>query len=761
MKKHIAITLIVLSGFMTFCSKNPGKQEPLPVIPAPAQMTMGKGHFELSAETRINVNDNDLFVNEVSELQYLLKETLGQNLPEGKGNNVIEIQVSDRALDPEAYELVITELTIKLSATGPAGIFYGIQTLRQIIQKETGSGNIVRSVNLPVMSIYDAPSYEWRGLNLDVSRHFFSADYLKKCIDRLALYKFNRLHLHLTDDQGWRVEIRKYPLLTSAGAWRTFNRLDSMCIKRAEENPDFNLDPQHIITKDGKQLYGGYYTRDQLLDLVSYARAKHVEIIPEIDMPGHMMAAISAYPYLSCSNKPEHGELFSSPLCAGKEEVYSFVEDILTEILEIFPSRYIHIGADEVDKKFWASSTDCIQFMKKNGLSDVNELQSYFVQRVQKFLESKGRETIAWDEALEGGVNPDINIMYWRTWVASVPEKAVSNGNRVINAQGDPLYFAGEGNALFNVYHFNVVRKTIPEGKANLIKGAHASVWAEMVPSEKVADSRIFPRLIALSEAVWSPDSVKDWDSFKYRLNKHLPQLTRMGINYKYNPSSALIPITQVDTIEKRIGITFDSEKYRPEIFYTTDGTEPYSGSAPYNGTFYVSGSSTIRAAIFLNGKSQEPELTLLADYHKAIGKKVSYHKMWNLSYPAGDAGTLTDGYRGGQSYNDGRWQGFTTDMDVTVDMGRETGLNSFSATFMQITGPGVFMPDDVEVSVSADRSSFERILTVKNDIPGSDKRLLFKTFSGSLNGITCRYIRITAHNKAGHFIFTDEIVIN
>jgi hexosaminidase len=702
-----------------------------------------------------------MFSNEVSELQALLNETLGQNLPEGNGNNTIEINVSEKTLKPEGYELQVTAKKIILSAADPAGMFYAIQTLRQMIMKSTVTGKTVSSVSLPVVNISDSPAFEWRGLNLDVSRHFFSADYLKKCIDRLALYKFNRLHLHLTDDQGWRVEIKKYPLLTSTGAWRTFNRLDSMCMRRAKENPDFNLDPQHIIIKDGKQLYGGFYTQEQLRDLVSYARSKHVEIIPEIDMPGHMMAAISAYPYLSCSGRPEHGELFSSPLCAGKEEVYSFVEDILTEVIDLFPSRYIHIGADEVDKKFWASSPECREFMKKNGIRDMDELQSYFVQRVQKFLSSKGRETIAWDEALAGGIDPDINIMYWRTWVASVPEKAVANGNNVINSQGDPLYFSGEGNALYNVYHFDVVRKTIPADKAHLIKGAHASVWTEMVPSEKVADSHIFPRIIALSEAVWSHDSVKNWDSFKYRLNDQLARLDEMGINYRYNPSFAIIPITQVDTIEKRIGITFDSEKYRPEIFYTTDGTEPTAHSSLYKGTFYITGSSVIRAAIFADGRMQEPVLTLPADYHKAIGKKVTYHKLWNLSYPAGDAGSLTDGYRGGQSYNDGHWQGFTTDMDVTVDMAKATILNSFSATFMQITGPGVFMPDDVEVSVSADGTSFEKILTLPNDVPGSENKLVFKAFTGSIGGITSRYVRVTAHNKSGHFIFTDEIIIN
>jgi hexosaminidase len=760
MKKSIP-AFILLIGFLACSTDSSERRGQLSIIPYPARIQEGEGHFELSAKTRIIINDNGEYANEVNELQTMLKKVLGQSLSQGKGKDIIEIKVSAKKLKPEAYELEITGKKITLLSSDPAGMFYAIQTLRQLLLTKIESGKTIRSVILPALSISDSPAFGWRGLNLDVSRHFFSVGYLKKCIDRLALYKFNRLHLHLTDDQGWRIVIKKYPLLTSTGAWRTFNRQDSLCMKRARENPDFNLDPQHIIIKDGKQLYGGSYTQDQIRDLVNYAHSKHVEIIPEIDMPGHMMAAIIAYPYLSCSGRAEKGDLFSSPLCAGKEEVYTFVEDVLTEILDLFPSRYIHIGADEVDKQFWTDSPVCKKFMKKEGIRDVDELQNYFVQRIQKFLAEKGRETIAWDEALTGGINPEVNIMYWRTWVASVPEKAVANGNKVINAQGDPLYFAGEGNSLYNIYHFNVIRNTIPADKAHLILGAHASIWTEFVPSEKIADSRMFPRMIALSEAVWSPDSIHDWDSFKYRLNHQLPQLTLMGINYKYNPSFALIPVTQVDTVEKRIGISFDSEKYHPDIFYTTDGTMPTTQSTPYKGTFYVTGSKVIRAAIFTDGKPQEPVLTLRADYHKAIGKKVIYHKLWNLSYPAGDAGALTDGYRGGSSYNDGHWQGFTTDLDVTVDMGKPSELNRFSATFMQITGPGVFMPDGVEVSLSNDGAHFEKILTVDNDIPRNDPRLLFKDFSGSLGGKTARYIRVVAHNNSRDFIFTDEIVIN
>ena len=751
-------TLIVLLSACGFSEKS--HQETLSLIPYPVSLQKQKGQFELSSKTQLVVDDNGLFASEVAEFQILMIKVLGQNLSLENGTNKLLVKISDKDLPLEGYKLEITKEQITLSAKDGAGMYYALQTLRQLLPADIESEKTHKTINLPALSIYDYPAYYWRGMNLDVSRHFFSIEYLKKHIDRLSLYKFNKLHLHLTDDQGWRIEIKKYPKLTEEGAWRIFNNQDSICMELAKTDPDYNFDEQHIITKNGQQLYGGFYSQEQIRDLVQYAQSKHIELIPEIDMPGHMMAVTNSYPHLSSTGTSGWGNLFSYPLCAGSEEVYEFLEDILSEVAELFPSKYIHIGADEVDKRFWEESPKCQAFMKKNGLKNVDELQSYFVHRIQKILASKGKETIVWDEALEGGLNPDVHVMYWRTWIAEVPEKAVKNGNRVINAQGDPLYLSRR-NSMYNIYHFDVVRKTIPEELSSLMLGAHASVWAETVPSEKVADTRMFPQLIALSEAVWSPKINRDWDSFKLRLNNQLQRMTYLGVNYKYNPSSALIPIMEVDTVSKQIAITFDSEKYRPKIFYTTDGSVPTTKSNQYTGTFYVKGSNDIRAAIFVDNKMQEPVLSLAADYHKAIGKKVTYQKTWNLSYPAGDAGTLTDGYRGGTSYNDGYWQGFTSNLDVTIDMGKLTELNDFSAVFMQAAGPGVFMPDSVVVSLSDDGVQFEKAVSIKNDVPKEILEQTFKKFSGSLDKKTARYVHVVAHNPNGDFIFTDEIIIN
>ena len=754
MKKALLLAFVIAS----FASCNPSGQEQteqINLIPMPADIDLGRGSFELSARTGLVRSDGGELDNEVAELQALVKKATGGELQSGEGKNTISMELSPEVSTPEGYELEITRKRITIRAADAAGVFYAVQTIRQLLPAEVESGGAVQSVSLPALRISDRPEYHWRGMNFDVSRHFFPLEYMKKHIDRIALYKFNKLHLHLTDDQGWRIEIKKYPALTEVGAWRPFRGADSTRIDRVRSRPESDYDPGLVVTRNGERVYGGYYSQEEIKELVEYAASKHVELIPEIDMPGHMMAAIRAFPRLSSNKQAGWGGLFTYPLDAGSEEVYTFVENVLAEVAELFPSKYVHIGADEVDKRFWEESPSTRAFMRKQGLEDTDALQSYFVRRVQRFLASKGKETIAWDEALEGGIDPAVNIMYWRTWVANVPEKAVANGNKVINAQGDPLY----GRSLYKIYHFDVVRKTIPANKAHLILGAHASLWAEGTTSSKLADARWWPSLMALSEAVWSPEG-RDWDGFKFRLQEQLPRLDAMGVNYVYNPSNTLTPIMEVNKEEKYFAIAFDSEKYRPEIRYTLDGSTPDASSTLYEGTFRISGSADIRAAILEDGKVMEPVLALPVDYHKAIGKTVVYSRLWNLSYPGGDAGTFTDGYRGGSSYGDGFWQGFTTDIDVTIDMGEVAPLNTFLATFMQVTGPGVYMPRDVVVSLSEDGKTFEEALVVKNDVPESESRMTLKEFAGSLGGKSARYVRVVAHNSRG-FIFTDEMIVN
>lgn len=412
----------------------------------------------------------------------------------------------------------------------------------------------------------------------------------------MALYKMNKLHLHLTDDQGWRIEIKKYPELTQNGAWRTFNNQDTVCMTMAKDNPDMNIDSRYIINKDGKQLYGGYYTQDQLKDLIDYATKHHVEIIPEIDMPGHMLAAIHAYPYLTDMKNAGWGKLFSTPLNPCKDEVYTFVENVLSEIISLFPSSYIHIGADEVDKTAWSHSDLCKSFMKEKGIKDYEELQTYFVHKVANYIQSKGKKVITWDDAIDGELDPSINVMYWRGWVRTSLPKAAQNGNPVIMSPTNPLYFdyIPDRSSLRAVYDMNVVDKSFTAGKENLVKGAQANLWTEKVPSEQRADFMMFPRLIALAERLWTNKDL--YDDFYQRLLANFNRLGALNVHYRLPDLSgfALESVFVKETM-------FDVENPLPgmSVHYTMDGSIPTINSPKLKTALKIDKPLEVKFALF------------------------------------------------------------------------------------------------------------------------------------------------------------------
>ncbi|MBN3582485.1 family 20 glycosylhydrolase [Algoriphagus aestuarii] len=741
-------------------SCNTPQQKEISLVPMPVEMNLKSGEFILSSRTQLLSNSSDGFIQEVEFFQELMHGQLGLTLSENEGENQIEIIKNDRISGSEAYQLSIDSDRIRLEASDSKGIFYGMITLEQLIVSNSEKDEISGEFTLPALEIKDKPIYEWRGMHLDVSRHFFSIDYLKRYVDLLALYKINKLHLHLTDDQGWRIEIKKYPELTESGAWREFNQQDSICIERSKEDPRFAIDPAHIYEKDGKTIYGGYYTQEELKEFVGFAETRHVEIIPEIDMPGHMMAAIDIFPELTCNGESAWGDVFSTPLCPINEEVYTFVENVLAEVIDIFPSKYIHIGADEVDKSDWKKSAAVTQFMQKEGIEDYEALQSYFVNRVTDYLKNQEKEVVVWDDALAGGIPSDLKVMYWRNWVANVPEKTVANENELIISAGNPFYFSSPKTKLFNIYTKELIGSKFPEDKKNLIKGMQACLWTETIPSEALADAKLFPNVLVLAERAWSEESRQDWDSFKKRLKPQLDHLSKLGVKYEFTPSNELVPFMNVDLEKSSIGIRFETDLIDPVIYYTTDGSIPTTDSKPYQGEFYVEGSAAIVAAVFDENGAQEPYLRKDVDFHKAIGKPVIYEKPWNPSYAAGDAGTMTDGYRGGDSYSDGYWQGFTSDFLVTVDMEEVVELNSFSAKFMQLKGPGVFLPGSVEVWLSEDGENFDQVLNLKNDISPEEEKLTIKDFEGSLEGKSARYIKVKASNAQHGFMFVDELVV-
>lgn len=591
--RNIIFILLYMGGVLLHAQNIPNNE--LAIIPYPNQFSKGNGEFILNSSTKIVVHNAD-FEKEADYLQSLIRNEIGSNISIAKNgtDNVIVIELNNQLADTESYNLEIVPQRITIEAGNSHGAFNAIQTIKQLFYI-TGFED-KKTIKIPTLKIQDKPAYSWRGVHLDVSRHFFNIDYLKKHIDRLAFYKFNKLHLHLTDDQGWRIEIKQYPKLTDEGAWRTYNKWDSICIDKSKDDPNFKIDPRYIYQKDGKDIYGGFYTQEEMKDLIRYAAERHIEIIPEVDMPGHMMAAIKAYPSL-VDGGAGWGELFSTPICPCKDDVFTFCKNVLSEIITLFPSKYIHIGADEVDKKTWENSSICTEFMKKYNIENVDKLQSYFVHEMQKYVESQGKTLIGWDEVLDGGIDKNVTVMYWRGWVGDSPRKAVKGGNKVIMTPTNPLYFdaAHNSTSITNVYHMDIIYKNVPKDKKHLILGAQANVWTETIPTEQQAEFQMYPRMIALAERVWT-DNTTRFEDFSGRLLKHYPVMDKMEINYRL-PDIEALALENVYVDEAKFMLK--SPLPQMKVHYTLDGSIPEITSPTLSKPITISQPETMKVALF------------------------------------------------------------------------------------------------------------------------------------------------------------------
>jgi hexosaminidase len=617
------------------------------IIPYPASLIAGQGVFTITSATHIDAPQGK-FGNEVAQLNQLIKRGLGVALKAGSGAKAFKLHY-DESLPTEGYRLNIAVNEVVMTARTPAGMFRAVETIRQLlpVSLENSSAHL-KSLTLPVLSITDQPEFAWRGMHLDVSRHFFSIAYLHKFIDLMALYKMNKFHLHLTDDQGWRIEIKKYPLLTQQGAWRTFNNQDSACMKKAKENPDFEIDKSHIVKKDGKTLYGGFYTQAQLKELVAYAASKHIEIIPEIDMPGHMMAAINSYPFLTCNGENKFGELFSKPVCPCNEGTYQFAQNIFDEIMQIFPSQYIHIGGDEVDRTDWAKSAECKAMMEREGIKDLAGLHSYFINRMEKYFNSKGKRLIGWDEVIEGGISPTATIMYWRTWVPDAPVKAAKNGNSVIMTPGEPLYFDNPADqySIYKVYHFNPVPAMLNKEEAKAIIGAQANIWSEAIPTESRADYMFMLRMTALAERLWN-GKAENYDSYLERLTAQYKRLDALKVHYRLPDIPGIV--TENVFTDKAV-LSIKKPMADMTIRYTTDGSLPEAKSTLLAKPLTITQAKTIKLAAFtpsgsigdiytLNYKKQE--LAPAAKSSTKPGLNCDYYKTYFKQTSLIDAGKI------------------------------------------------------------------------------------------------------------------------
>lgn len=444
--------------------------------------------------------------------------------------------IQDNTLKHEAYSILINSDGILLKAGDDAGAYYAVQSLKQYLWSISG-GVKQASLDLHFLTITDEPKYSWRSFHLDVSRHMFTKAYLMKIIDWLAYYKYNKFHLHLTDDQGWRIESKAFPLLNSVGSWRNLDSNDSIWSSGSGDT-NYAINPQFLKKVNGRTIYGGYYTQDDITEIVAYAKNHFIEIIPEIDVPGHMTAAIEAYPELSCNGATGMNGSYSYPICPCSQNVYDFVYQIWDEVTPLFPSKYVHIGADEVVKTAWGTSPDCKNFMNSNGIKDTTALQSFFVKSLQTHLEEKGKTVVAWDDvSVEPNTGSTLNfdsklkIMYWRNWITNAPAVAAANGNDIIYTNWDMFYLSSENSQtqLLKLLEYDITT-AYPMDVSSKVIGFQGCVWTERIPSEKVLESLIFPRIQALSEVNWS--AFKNLYSFNTRLEPHKKYLKSLGVNW-------------------------------------------------------------------------------------------------------------------------------------------------------------------------------------------------------------------------------------
>lgn len=660
------------------------------VIPVPLKMEQGMGSFLLSEKTKLYTNlqggEAELWENYLKALPVQLKEA---RMKDRKQMLFLLITPKTPQLpSPESYTLSVTPQQIEIRATSGAGLFYGMQTLLQLMQPAgTGSYSVVS------VEIEDTPRFAYRGLMLDVSRHFSTKEFIKKQIDALAYYKINRLHLHLTDAAGWRLEIKKYPLLTDFAAWRT--------------DPTWKKwwnGGRKYLRYDEPGASGGYYTQDDIREILEYARQHYITVIPEIEMPSHSEEVLAAYPQLSCSGEPYK----NSDFCVGNEETFTFLENVLTEVMELFPSEYIHVGGDEAGKSAWKTCPKCQKRMKDEHLANVDELQSYLIHRIEKFLNNHGRRLLGWDEILQGGIAPNATVMSWRGEEGGIA--AVTSGHHAIMTPGAYCYLDSYQDAPYSqpeaiggylplkkVYAYDPVPASLTAEQAKLVYGVQGNLWVEYIPTPEHVEYMIYPRMLALAEVAWSAPERKSWPDFHTRALSAVADLQKKG----YHP--------------------FDLSK---EIGSRPESLQPVS--------------------------------------HLALGKKVTYNSSYSPHYPAQGNTALTDGIRGDWTYGDGSWQGFISDnrLDVTIDMEKETPIHSITAAFMQVVGAEVFLPETVIISISDDGINFTELQKQHFEVSKETPiRFTDISWQGEAKG---RYVRYQAQagSEFGGWIFTDEIIV-
>lgn len=744
------------------------------IIPRPQQVNVSNdAPFTLSAKTVISLgtNSQDMKRNANMLASYIEQATgIRPAIGKSKNGTAIVLTIDKTIANAEGYKLDADAKQIRIAGASAAGVFYGIQTLRKSLPHVNGKAS---KVSIPAVHIADAPRFAYRGTHLDVSRHFVTADSVRQFIDMLALHNINRFHWHLTDDQGWRIEIKKYPLLTQIGS------------KRAQTVIGHNSGKY-----DGKP-YSGFYTQKQIRDIVKYAADRYITIVPEIDLPGHMQAALAAYPDMGCTGGPyevwQKWGVSDNVLCAGNDKTLTFIDNVLKEITKLFPSKYIHVGGDECPKTQWQKCPKCQARIKalnleaKDGHSAEERLQSYIITHASNYLKSLGRNTIGWDEILEGGLAEGATVMSWRGESGGIA--AAKQHHDVVMTPNSYLYFdyyqsldkANEPLAiggylpLETVYSYEPMPKELTADEARHIIGVQANIWTEYMPTFKQMQYMALPRLAALSEVQWSQPALKDYTSFTNRLTEFTHLYDRLGYNYAKHLYNVAI---HVDSDNKwREILIHMTTAGKAEIRYTLDGTEPTVNSTLYTGAIVLQKSAKIRAAAFRDGKRSSVTSQDIS-FNKATACPVELLQPTHKNYTYKGGATLTDGLLGDKGFGTGRWLGFSgNDLEAVIDLKQNTDVSSVSLNTCVDKGSWIFDARNIEVSVSADGKSFTKVAS--KSLPALEEQTPDNIYTYELTfpQTTTRYVKVTAtsehnipewHGGKGKpaFLFVDEISV-
>jgi hexosaminidase len=698
-----------------------------------------------------------------NELAPYFEQLNGVEISERAKSNSVYFSLDTTLNIPfEGYRLNIDTNSVLVLASSESGLFYGMQSLIQLFTISEDKNTVI----LPALDIDDAPRFSWRGMHLDVSRHFMPVSFIKKYIDYLAMNKLNVFHWHLVDGTGWRIEIKSHPELTDIGAWRVVKDADKPW-----------KDIEAWKEGDDRPKYGGFYTQEEVKEIVKYAQERFITVLPEIELPGHSEIVFDCYPNLICKDAKSKSLKNIGVYCASNPESYNLLEDVLDEIIVLFPSKYIHIGGDEVNKSNWMKCAACQKLMKENQL-DEKKLQSHFVNHFDRYLLSKGRKLMGWHEILEGELSQSANIMYWGG--IKEFENVLHKGHPTVLTTGTSYYFDhyqsasehepsawGGFTPLRQVYDLNPLSQDIDSSLIHQVLGIQANVWTEYMKTPEQVEYMVFPRMFALAENAWIQEKNKSWDRFSRSVDAKLQAYKKIGINCSFSAYRPIIT-TGIDSLTKKLKVNIETE-LKADIYYTLDGSDPsIDNGTLYSKAFLLNSTKEVKAISVRNSIVLTEIESKTAFFHKARACEISLKNKPYPTYTAKGAETLLDLESGGNVWASGKWLGFLdVDLDAVIQLDTVNQVRNVAVSCITDKGSGILFPNEIQISVSNDGQNYQLVkkwFKSESVQLSEDSGVNLNLFSVDFEPVNCKYIRVIAtcpkQKNQGTFIFIDEIIV-